>query len=100
MMWPILIALVILIVYTAAMNGVFKRCPHCAKIGSWRYDEIGPSLDEKDADDVVIRSTRQLRCRVCRGRVTETWSDLEGRAFVKTGHVTERGLNARGTETR
>jgi hypothetical protein len=31
-----------LLLYTAWVNGVFRRCPHCRKIGSWRFDAVEP----------------------------------------------------------
>ncbi len=79
----VIASIILFLLYTALTNGVFKRCPHCGKIGSWRYDKIGHSVDEKDADDVLVRSTQQLRCRRCKELVTEVWSDFEGRAFLK-----------------
>src|SRR5438445_406154 len=36
------------VLYTAWMNGVFLRCPHCRKVGSWRYDPAGPPVKEND----------------------------------------------------
>src|SRR4029453_13295124 len=50
-------------VYTAWLNGAFLRCPHCRKIGSWRYDAAEPAVEEKDEDGFVLTS-RQIRfCR-------------------------------------
>ena len=69
--------------YVAFLNGMLRRCPHCGKIGSWRYDKIGSPVEEKDEDDVTTKLTQQLRCRYCQKLVTEVWSDFEGRAFLK-----------------
>ena len=70
--------------YTAWMNGIFRRCPHCRKIGSWRFDQAEPAVVEKD-EDGVVQSRRQLRiCRKCGNKVIDKWSDYEGRTFEKT----------------
>jgi hypothetical protein len=74
-----------LLLYTAWVNGVFLRCPHCRKIGSWRFDAAEPAVDTRDEDD-VLESSRQVRvCRKCGERVLDTWSDQGGRTFEKVG---------------
>jgi len=85
----IIAAILCYVLYSALKNGVFMRCPHCGKIGSWRYDKIGESEDEKDEDDVIIKSTQQLRCRSCQKKVTEIWSDFDGRKFLKNDENTD-----------
>jgi hypothetical protein len=50
-------------VYTAWLNGAFRRCPHCRKIGSWRYDSAEPAVVEKDEDGGVVGCSQ---IRVCR----------------------------------
>lgn len=47
--------------YTAWINGVFSRCPYCGKRGSWRYDNQGNALREKDEEGVVRRRRPHLR---------------------------------------
>jgi uncharacterized protein (DUF983 family) len=69
--------------YTAWMNGVFARCPHCGKIGSWRYDSAGPAVEEKDKDGAVERARQVRVCRGCGKKVLDKWSDDEGRTFEK-----------------
>ena len=69
--------------YTAWMNGVFQRCPHCRKIGSWRYDSAEPAVEEKDEDGSVVRSSQIRVCRSCRQRVLHKWSDDHGRTTEK-----------------
>ena len=66
-------------IYTMIVNRVFLRCPHCRKIGSWRFDSIGESIDEHDADGVLVRSVTRQECRKCGGKVVHIWSDFEGR---------------------
>jgi hypothetical protein len=71
-------AIVIFVVYTMIINREFIRCPHCRKIGSWRFDSIGDSIDEHDEDGCLIRSETPQRCRKCGGKVIHIWSDFEG----------------------
>jgi endogenous inhibitor of DNA gyrase (YacG/DUF329 family) len=82
---PLVIAAVALasVLFTAWINGVFRRCPHCGKRGSWRYDSVAPALEEKDEDGVVSESTQLRTCRKCGKRVLDKWSDHEGRTFEK-----------------
>ena len=81
-----------LAVYTAWMNGAFLRCPHCRKIGSWRFDPAETAVDERD-EDGVLRSSRQVRvCRKCGQKVLHTWSDRDGPAIEKDdGGESRRG---------
>ena len=65
-------------IYTMMINREFSLCPHCRKVGSWRFDSIGKSIDETDDDDALIRSTSRQRCRSCGGEVVLIWSDFEG----------------------
>jgi hypothetical protein len=72
-----------LLLYTAWLNDFFLRCPHCRKIGSWRFDAAEPAVYDKD-EDGVVQSSRQIRvCRKCERRVVHTWSDHQGRAIEK-----------------
>jgi hypothetical protein len=73
----------VIVLYTAWLNGVFRRCPHCRKIGSWRYDASEPAVEEKDEEGVVWRSTQIRVCRKCAKKVLDKWSDFEGRIFEK-----------------
>jgi DNA-directed RNA polymerase subunit RPC12/RpoP len=66
-------------IYTMVINRDFLRCPHCGKIGAWRFDSIGESDDEHDEDGALVRSVTQQRCRKCGGEVVHVWSDHEGR---------------------
>src|SRR5207245_10226825 len=84
------------VLYTAWMNGVFLRCPHCRKIGSWRYDPAGPPVKEKDRDGVVLKRTEIRTCRKCGGRVLDRWSDHEGRSFEKESDPSTEQLRRRG----
>jgi hypothetical protein len=71
--------------YTAWLNGFFRRCPHCRKIGAWRYDPAEPAVVDKD-EDGIVQSSRQLRiCRKCGNRIMDRWSDHGGRTFEKAG---------------
>lgn len=69
--------------YIAWLNGAFRRCPHCGKIGAWRYDDAGPVLENKDADGSIQQSARIRTCRKCGKRVLDKWSDAGGRTFEK-----------------
>ena len=81
MLWIAGIAMfvVVLVVYVMAINRSFLRCPHCSKIGSWRFDNLGESKDEYDDDECLIQSTTRQTCRKCGGEVVHIWSDNEGR---------------------
>lgn len=86
---PMKIALVISVcaaasaLYVAWLNGVFRRCPYCRKIGSWRFDPVSPAVIEKDEDDAVQKTTQLRLCRKCGQRVLDTWSDHGGRTIEK-----------------
>jgi hypothetical protein len=86
MSWIIAILAIVIgyAIYTMVINREFLRCPHCGKIGSWRFDSIGEPVDEYDDDGVLIRSTSKQRCRGCQGEVIHFWSDLEGREIRLT----------------
>jgi hypothetical protein len=71
------------LLYTAWLNRLFLRCPHCRKIGSWRFDAVEPAVDRHDEDGDLV-SSRQLRvCRKCGKRVIDTWSDHGGRTLER-----------------
>lgn len=80
MPWLLAISIIVLtlVAYTLIINREFLRCPHCGKVGSWRFDAIAPPVDEYD-DDHLIRSSTQQKCRKCGGEVLHIWSDYEGR---------------------
>jgi len=69
--------------YAAWLNGAFPRCPYCGKIGSWRYDDAGALVKEKDEDGWVLSTTQLRVCRKCKRVVLEKWSDCEGRSFER-----------------
>ncbi|MCZ6854697.1 MAG: hypothetical protein O7G86_12330 [Gammaproteobacteria bacterium] len=50
---------VVFAVYVMAINLSFLRCPHCGKVGSWRFDDRGESKDEYDDGECLTRSTTQ-----------------------------------------
>ena len=75
----IAIFVVVMVVYTIAINRAFLKCPHCGKIGSWRFDDLGAANEEYDEDECLIRSTTRQACRKCNGEVVHIWSDYEGR---------------------
>lgn len=69
------------LLYTAWLNRLFLRCPHCRKIGSWRFDPVEPVRYGRDEDGVVV-SSRQVRvCRKCKKTVLDAWSDYGGRTL-------------------
>lgn len=76
-------AVFLMAVFTAWLNGVFRRCPHCRKIGSWRFDSVEPAVEEKDEDGVVVSSSQIRVCRRCGKRIVDRWSDYEGRTLEK-----------------
>jgi hypothetical protein len=79
----IIASLSALLLYTAWLNRLFLRCPHCRKIGSWRFDAAEPEACRRD-EDGVVQSSRQIRvCRKCGNRVLDIWSDHGGRRFEK-----------------
>jgi DNA-directed RNA polymerase subunit RPC12/RpoP len=77
------VAAVSVALYVAWINGMFLRCPHCGKGGSWRFKATGPSKDRKDEDGVVQESSQVLICPKCEGRILSKWSDHGGRRFQK-----------------
>jgi hypothetical protein len=77
----IVAAVLTTLLYTAWLNRLFLRCPHCRKIGSWRFDALESAVVSKD-DDGVVQSTRQVRvCRKCKNTVLDAWSDQGGRTL-------------------
>ncbi len=81
MTWMFTIALIgcAFLVYTMIINREFLRCPHCGKVGSWRFDNVEDPVDEVDQDGCLVRSIARQRCRQCGGEVIQVWSDFEGR---------------------
>ena len=72
-----------LMLYIVWSNGLFLRCPHCRKIGSWHFDAAEPAVYNTD-EDGVVQSSYQIRiCRKCGKQVLHRWSDHEGRAIEK-----------------
>ena len=53
------------------------------KIGSWRYDDAGALVKEKDEDGWVLSTTQLRVCRKCKRVVLEKWSDCESRSFER-----------------
>ena len=78
------LAIAVYVLYTMMVNRSFLRCPHCGKIGAWRFDDLGEPRDECDEDGSIIRSEVQQICRRCGGQVVHIWSDYEGREIRKT----------------
>jgi DNA-directed RNA polymerase subunit N (RpoN/RPB10) len=79
----VLAVVFVVIAYTAWLNGAFRRCPYCGKIGSWRYDAAEPAVEEKDEDGNIVGRTQARVCRKCGRRVLDKWSDYGGRTFEK-----------------
>ncbi len=67
------------VLYTAWLNRAFARCPHCQKIGSWRFDALSAPEQVYDEDGNLVQTTQKQRCRRCGGQVTHTWHDHGGR---------------------
>ncbi len=78
--------------YTAWLNRLFLRCPHCRKIGSWRFDNLEPAVVSTDKDGVA-KASRQLRVCKCGKRVLDMWSDNGGRSLEA---ARETGINLDG----
>jgi hypothetical protein len=75
--------ILVVLLYTAWLNRLFLRCPHCRKIGTWRFDAAEPATERKD-NDGAVQSSGQIRvCRKCGKRVLDTWSDHGGRKIEK-----------------
>jgi hypothetical protein len=92
MMIALLIVAAVLatLLYTAWLNQLFLRCPHCRKIGSWRFDRVEAAVVSKD-EDGVVQSSREVRaCRKCGTRVVDTWSDHGGRTLKQTANEHEQ----------
>lgn len=85
MIWFIagLVGVVAIGLYTAAVNREFLRCPHCRKIGSWRFDNIGPASKEFDNSGGLQSVAQRQVCRKCGGEVVQEWSDYAGRSIRK-----------------
>ena len=79
----ILAVILVMALYTAWMNQLFLRCPHCGKIGSWRYDAAESAAEERDEDGVVRKITQIRICTKCKSKVLYKWSDYEGRTLEK-----------------
>jgi len=74
-------AVFVVLLYIAWLNGLFLRCPHCRKIGSWRFDAVEPPVEERD-EEGTVRSRRQIRvCPRYRKRILDKWSDHDGRTL-------------------
>lgn len=78
-----LVGVVAIALYTAAINREFLRCPHCRKIGSWRFDDLGAVTGESDDDGVMLKTAQRQACRKCGGEVVQEWSDSTGRTIRK-----------------
>ena len=76
-------SLVIYGIYVLFINGFFKMCPHCRKIGIWRFDNLDDPVHEYDDNKILIKSTRRKRCRKCREEVIYVWSDENGKELLK-----------------
>ncbi|MBT8137450.1 MAG: hypothetical protein KJO54_10595 [Gammaproteobacteria bacterium] len=85
MIWLVagLIGVIVVALYTAAVNREFLRCPHCRKIGSWRFDNSGPAAAEFDADGELVGSVQPQVCRRCGEQVLQEWTDHTGRTIRK-----------------
>jgi hypothetical protein len=79
----IIASVLVVMLYTAWLNRLFLRCPHCRKIGSWRFDPAEPEVCSKDEDGVVQSSQQIQVCRKCGKKVLDIWSDHDGRTFEK-----------------
>jgi len=80
-----IVAVAVVGLHAAILNQAFARCPHCRKIGAWRFSDLAPAAEELDDDGNVVSSTRRQRCRRCGGVVVHTWSDRDGRAILRAG---------------
>jgi len=78
-----IVAVFALALYTAWLNGLFLRCPHCRKIGSWRFNSTEPAVVEKDEVGGVLSRSQTRICRKCGKAILDKWSDHEGRTFEK-----------------
>ena len=80
MTWPsiVLCGAIAIVLYVAFINGAFLRCPHCRRIGSWRFRTVGEPQEGVDDEGVVSHSVVRQRCKTCGGKVYRTWSDREG----------------------
>lgn len=81
MLWILaaIIFVVVIGIYTAYLNNAFLRCPVCRKLGAWRFDDLGPSIEELDDDGNLVRSTQRQSCRKCGSEVDHVWSDFDRR---------------------
>jgi hypothetical protein len=79
----IIVAALLVAGYIGWLNGVFLRCPHCGKVGSWHFDNAERPVEVKDEDGVLVESRRKRICRSCHGAVVDIWSDDDGRRMQK-----------------
>lgn len=88
-LWLLAIVLVVIayVLYTMILNREFLRCPHCGKVGSWRFNNVEEPVEEYDEDECLVGSTVRQRCRKCGGQVFHVWSDFEGREIRPTAEA-------------
>lgn len=81
----IVIGIAVLLIYFAFVRQAFLRCPQCQKVGSWRFDDIGPARETLNTDGKLVSFEQPQRCRRCKGEVVHRWARSEGRSIIKAG---------------
>ena len=85
MIWltAIVVGAVVYVIYTMVINRSFLRCPHCGKVGAWRFRNVDDPQEDYDDDGNLIGASARQTCTGCGGEVIQRWSDHDGREIRK-----------------
>jgi len=72
-----------------ASHFLLVRCPHCRRIGGWRFQKIGQAVEEKDDDGDMRVIREKVRCKSCGTMLDDVWSDFDRRRITEAKDGTQ-----------